>query len=80
MAETLPIHLSANQLYALVEHVNPEEQMELVRRLDELVWGKRLDALLRRLDERLEERPISEAEILREVEAVREANYAKSRG
>ena len=79
MSETSAIHLSADQLKAMVKRVNPEEQIKLIRRLDELVWGKRFDALLSRVDERLKKHPISEAEILREVEAVREANYARSR-
>ena len=79
MSEAIPIHLSADQLYSLVKRVTPEERIGLVRRLDELVWGERFDTLLRKLDERLKEYPISEPEILREVEAVREANYAKSR-
>ena len=79
MSATLTIHLSTDQLYDLVNQMKPEEQKELVRRLDELVWGERFDALLGRLDNRLEEHPISEPEILREVEAVREERYAKSR-
>lgn len=78
MPATLTIHLSTDQLYDLVKRVNLEERKGLIRRLDELVWGERFDALLNRLDKRLEKHPISEAEILREAEAVREANYAKS--
>ena len=79
MPATLTIHLSPDQLYDLVNQMKAEERMELIRRLDESVWGERFDALLRKIDERLKEHPISEAEIRREVEVVREENYAKSR-
>jgi len=79
MSATLTIHLSTDQLYDIVNHMNSEERQELVRRLDELVWGERFGALLSRFDDRLEKCPISEAEILREVKAVREERYVQSR-
>ena len=79
MPATLNIQLSTDQLYDLVRQVSPEERKKLIRRLDELAWGERFDGLLRSLDEKLEKHPISEDEVVREVEAVREANYAKNR-
>ena len=57
-----------------------EEKGQLVRHLNEAIWGKRLDALLKRVDERQKGLPpLSMEEIVQEVKAVRRSRASSRR-
>ncbi len=60
--------------------LNSEEKHQLVRKLQRDMWGARIDALLKRVDERQKGLPpISMEEIVQEVKAVRRARAPSRR-
>ena len=57
-----------------------EEKQTLANRLNHAVWGRRLDALLKRVDARQKGLPrLSMADIVHEVKAVRRSRAARHR-
>lgn len=57
-----------------------EEKQVLANRLTYAVWGRRLDALLKRVDARRQGAPrLSMAEIVREVKVVRRSRASRRR-
>jgi len=76
LAERVEVELSVDQLLSAIRQLGPEER-DIIR--DELAsdWSQRLDRLLSQVWTRVEQEPIADAEIEREVEAVRTARYAR---
>lgn len=73
------VELTLAQILEAIRQLKPEEKSVIRRALDERSWSQRVDDLLARVWARVEESPLSEADINAEVETVRQALYAASR-
>lgn len=73
MAMPKPKKPSISQLLKLVDQLSPAEVIALRNKLDNKTWGNELEALFSRIDKRNKALPpLSEEEILAEVNAIRE--------
>jgi hypothetical protein len=79
MPNKITLELNPNQVEELVEKLPLEEKIRLVRRLERETWGKRIDKLFKKIDQRRRRYPISNKEIAQEIEIVRRKIYG-SRG
>jgi hypothetical protein len=73
------VELTLPQILEVVRQLRPEEKSVVRRALGERSWSDRLDDLLARVWARVQQSPLSEAEINAEVESVRQTLYATSR-
>ena len=55
------------------------EKIRLLRKMEEKTWGRRMDELLKRIDERRKKYPISSKETKEEIASVRRELYGPSR-
>lgn len=65
------IKMSSEQIEQLAVKLPWREKIRLVRKLEQDIWGKRMDQLLKRIDERRKKHPISSQEIKSEIDSVR---------
>ena len=70
---------SSNQLEEMLDKLPFREKIRLVRKLEATIWGRRMDQLLKRIDERRKKHPISSKEIKEEITCVRRELYGQSR-
>ena len=63
----------------LVDQLNMDAKIRLIRKLENETLNQRMDNLLSKIDSRSRNNPISEEDITREIEAVRREIYGKSR-
>lgn len=73
----ITLELDTSTVERLVERMPTEAKIRLVRKLERETWGKRIDKLLKRIDQRRKKYPISQKEISEEIEAVRRQIYGK---
>lgn len=73
------VELTLAQIIEAIRQLKPEEKSVVRRALDERSWSQRVDDLLARVWARVEESPLSEADINAEAETVRQALYAAHR-
>ncbi len=73
------VELTLAQIIEAIRQLKPEEKNVVRRALNERSWSQRVDDLLARVWARVEESPLSEADINAEAEAVRQALYAAHR-
>ena len=66
------------RIWVLFQRLNPAEKMKVVARLEKETREKRWDALTEKLSRRFEENPISDEEITKLVEEVRQSRYERS--
>ena len=76
VAQQVELHLTLDQLIAIVRQLNPPEQERVRRAIASPPWSHRLDALLNRVWSRVERDPIAEEDVDAEVEQVRRELYA----
>ena len=79
MSNKIMLELSPNQVEELVERLSMQEKIKLVNRLEKETLRQRWNNILRNIDRRLKQFPISEKEIAKETESYRREKYAKSR-
>lgn len=73
------VNLNIHQVEEVVEQLDLKSKIRLVQKLEEETWNERWDKLLADIDRRLKRHPISEAEISKEIKAVRRKLYGKGR-
>lgn len=73
------ISLDPEQLKEIITQLKPTEKARLIEELQRDTWQERFKALLCRIDQRLKTHPLSEKEILLEVEKARQEYYVRSR-
>jgi hypothetical protein len=78
VAQEVELNLTLDQFLALV-HLLPPQEREIVRRALTPSWEERLETLLARVWNRLDDEPLSEEAIDAEVTQARHAIYAQSR-
>ncbi|HIC94554.1 MAG TPA: hypothetical protein EYP09_09950 [Anaerolineae bacterium] len=71
------VELTAEQILAVVRQLPPKEREKIRHELEAEEWKRDFEALLARIHARVDQSPISEEEIDREVQAVREARRAR---
>ena len=79
LVQNREVELTLPQILEAVKQLKPEEKSVIRRALDDRTWSERVDDLLRRIWARVEESPLTEADIDAEVETVRQALYSSSR-
>ena len=79
LVQNREVELTLPQILEAVKQLKPEEKSVIRRALDDRTWSERIDDLLRRIWARVEESPLTEADIDAEVETVRQALYSSSR-
>lgn len=67
--------LGTDQVIEMLQNLDAGAKIEIVKSLEDDVWGKRLDNLIKRLTQRAKGR-VSLRQIIREVDEVRGKNYA----
>ncbi len=78
IAQEVELNLTLEQFLVLVHQLPPQER-EIVRRALTPSWEERLEALLTRVWNRLDDAPLSEEAIDAEVTQTRREIYAQSR-
>jgi hypothetical protein len=76
VAQQVELHLTLEQLIAIVRQLNPPEQEQVRQAMALPPWSHRLDALLNRVWSRVERYPIAEEDVDAEVEQTRRELYA----
>ena len=76
---TVNINLRINDISKIVEQLNIREKTKLIKKLEEETWSMRFDQLLGKIKRRVKQYPISEQEIIHEVEQTRKQRYDQSR-
>ena len=79
LVQNREVELTLPQILEAVKQLKPEEKSVIRRALDDRTWSERVDDLLSRIWARVEESPLTEADIDAEVETVRQALYSSSR-
>ena len=79
LVQNREVELTLPQILEAVKQLKPEEKSVIRRALDDRTWAERVDDLLSRIWARVEESPLTEADIDAEVETVRQALYSSSR-
>lgn len=79
MTNKIMLELSPNQVEELVERLSMQEKIKLVNRLEKETLRQRWNNILRNIDRRLKQFPISEKETAKEIESYRREKYAKGR-
>lgn len=79
MSNKVTLELSPNQVEELIEKLPMEEKIKLVRKLEKETWRKRMDKILKNIDERRKKYKISTKEISQEIEKARQEFYARYR-
>lgn len=77
VAQEVELNLTLEQILALVRQLQPQER-EIVRRTLTPSWEQRLETLLTRVWNKLDEAPLSEEAVDAEVTQARRAIYAQS--
>ncbi len=75
----ITIDLNEKQIEKMVESLPVKDKLRLVRKLEKETLRQRWNNLLKTIDERLKKHPISEKEIIKEIEQARREHYAKRR-
>ncbi len=75
MPNKVVLEFTPTQVEELVEKLSVEDKIHLVRKLERETWGKRIDNLFRKIDQRRKRHPISDKEIAQEIEIVRRQIY-----
>ncbi len=70
MAE-LTLKLEFEQFFSLIEQLDIEQKIKLLRKLENETWNTRFDDLIQRIWLRIDKYPISEEEIKTEIEITR---------
>lgn len=61
----------------MIEQLPMQQKIVLVKKLEKETAQNQMDAILKRIDERIKKHPVTEKEIATEVKAVRRKLYAK---
>ena len=72
------IEVNVEQLQEAIDRLPARDQIRLLKKLQRKSWAKRIQNILKRIDQRRKKHPISQEEITKEVMAVRKQIYAKS--
>lgn len=70
---------SPARIWSLFKQLNPVEQLKLVARMERETREKRWDDLIKKLSRRFRKHPISDEEITRIVEEVRQERYERAK-
>ena len=73
------LELDIKEAKDLIEQMPLEEKIKLVRELEKETWAKRMNEILKNIDERRKKYKISTKEISQEIEKGRREFYARSR-
>ncbi len=71
------LELDIKEAKNLIEQMPLEDKIRLVRELERETWAKRLDKILKNIDERRKRYKISNKEISQEIEKARREFYAR---
>lgn len=74
---TVNINLRVNDISNIVGQLGLQEKIKLIQKLEEETWSKRFNQLLEKIRSRVKDSPISEQEIIDEVEQTRKQHYDK---
>lgn len=75
MSNKITLELDPRKVEELVDKLSIEDKIRLTRKLERETWGKRIDRLFKKIDQRRKKYPISDKEIRQEIEAVRRQIY-----
>ena len=71
------LELDVKEAKRLIKQMTLEDKIKLVRELQRETWAKRMDAILKNIDERRKRFKISDKEISKEIEKARQEFYAR---
>ncbi len=71
------LDLDIKEAKNLIEQMPLEDKLKLVRTLEKETWAKRMDQILKNIDERRKKYKISNREISQEIEKARQEFYAR---
>ena len=77
MLNNVRVELTMEQILAVLRQLPPREREKVRRELEAEEWRREFKELLARIHARVDQSPISEEEIDREVRVVREARRAR---
>jgi hypothetical protein len=79
MVRNQEIELTIAQIIDAIRQLKPEERNMVRRALDDRAWSERTNELLARVWSKVQDAPLTEAEVNAEVETVRQSLYAARR-
>lgn len=68
------------QVIFLIQKLSDQDKVRLLKRLEEETWAGKLESQIERIRTRLKANPITDSDIKRIVEEVRERRYASRSG
>jgi uncharacterized OsmC-like protein len=77
MLNNVWVELTAEQILAVVRQLPPKEREKVRCELEAEEWKREFKELLARIHTRVDRSPVSDEEIDREVQVVREARHAR---
>ena len=72
---TVNINLKVNDISNIIGQLGLQEKIKLIQKLEEETWSKRFNQLLEKIRNRVKNFPISDQEIIHEVEQTRKQHY-----
>ncbi len=68
---TVNINLKVNDISNIIGQLGLQEKIKLIQKLEEETWSRRFSQLLEKIRSRVKDSPISDQEIIYEVEQTR---------
>ena len=75
MSNKIVLEVTPGQIETLVDRLSIEDKIRIVRKLERETWARRLDEVVSRIRSRFRQNPISDKEIVRICEDVRQRLY-----
>ena len=75
MSNKIVLEVTPSQIETLVDRLSIEDKIRIVRKLERETWARRLDEVVSRIRSRFRQNPISDKEIVRICEDVRQRLY-----
>jgi len=69
------INLNVNDISQVIEQLSQREKTRLIKKLEKETWSSRFNQLLQRARQRAKQSPLSNQEIIREIDYTRQARY-----
>ena len=73
------INIDIKDIKKVIQKLPARKRTQLIEEIQEELWGKRIDTILKNIDKRRKKHKISDQEISEEIEKARQEFYARRR-